>query len=163
MSDVDVATMSEPRVQQVAFRAMGSEMLAAVDSDEPRAGALPSEVPAWFAEWEQTLSRFKEDSELSRLNRAGGSSPVPVSDTRSVGLPAGVRLDFGGVAKGWAADEAASRLGEYGPALVDAGGDVAVSGPMRDGTGWPIGIEAPLIPAFEPGTQLELLLLPSGG
>src|SRR5207245_1441448 len=81
--------------------------------------------------------------------------------TRSVGLPAGVRLDFGGVAKGWAADEAASRLGEYGPALVDAGGDVAVSGPMRDGTGWPIGIEAPLIPAFEPGTQLELLLLPS--
>src|SRR5207302_3387777 len=37
------------------------------------------------------------------------------------------------------------------------------SGPMRDGTGWPIGIEAPLIPAFEPGTQLELLLLPSGG
>src|SRR6476469_3528208 len=76
------ATQTMEKVQQTAFRAMGSQMLAAVESYDPQARSLLAEVPGWFAAWEQTLSRFKEDSELSQLNRAGrGLLPVPVSDT----------------------------------------------------------------------------------
>lgn len=77
----------------------------------------------------------------------------------AVALPAGVRLDLGGVAKGWAADTAVQRLAVHGPALVDAGGDIAVSGPRADGTPWPIGVADPL----RPGEQIALLLLATGG
>lgn len=63
----------------------------------------------------------------------------------SISLPRGLRLDLGGVAKGWAAEQAANRLAAHGPALIDAGGDVAVNGPMADGSAWPIGIANPLV------------------
>ena len=78
--------------------------------------------------------------------------------THAVTLPAGVRLDLGGVAKGWAADRAARLLAAAGPALVDAGGDVAISGPMADGSPWPIAITNP----FAPEDSLGLLLLDRG-
>lgn len=79
--------------------------------------------------------------------------------TRTVALPAGVRLDLGGVAKGWAAAQAVRRLSAAGPALVDAGGDIAVSGPMANGAPWPIAIDSPL----DPGHPLGLLRLARGG
>ena len=47
---------------------------------------------------------------------------------RVVVRPPGLRLDLGGTAKGWSADRAASHLGKLAPTLVDAGGDVAISG-----------------------------------
>jgi thiamine biosynthesis lipoprotein len=84
-----------------------------------------------------------------------GSAPAPPTPfarwreieqnpaTHSVRLPAGARLDFGGVAKGWAADEAVRRLAVHGPALVNAGGDIAIIGPRRSGDGWQNGVDAP--------------------
>lgn len=65
---------------------------------------------------------------------------------RRVRLPAGVHIDLGGIAKGWAAEQAAGRLSECGPSLVDAGGDIVVSGPMADGSGWPVDVADPLAP-----------------
>ncbi len=78
--------------------------------------------------------------------------------TRTVRLPSGVRLDLGGIGKGWAAQQAANTLAEYGPVLVDAGGDIAVSGPMRSGHKWPVGVASPT----EPEQQIALLLLARG-
>jgi thiamine biosynthesis lipoprotein len=63
---------------------------------------------------------------------------------RTVTLPSGMSLDFGGIAKGWAAHQAVTRLQAAGPALVNAGGDIAISGPRIDGTAWPIGVINPL-------------------
>ena len=211
-------------MKQIEFRAMGCRMLAAVDSDEPVAEEQICQVPEYFEAWEQSLSRFRSDSELSQLNMQAGR-PVRVSKvlwdvvhlacwaaiqsdglvtptllpaleaagydrtfeelgrsqpkaavarkgstntwqdivfnrkTRSICLLPGMQLDLGGIAKGWAADQAVKRLQAYGPALVDAGGDIAVSGPMRDGSAWPIGISNPR----EPDSSLELILLRSGG
>ena len=51
-------------------------------------------------------------------------------------LDPGVHLDLGGIAKGYAVDRAAQILGELGPCLVDAGGDIAARG-----DGWPIGVD----------------------
>ena len=56
--------------------------------------------------------------------------------TRSIELDPGVHLDLGGIAKGYAVDRAAQILGEVGPCLVDAGGDIAARG-----RGWPIGLD----------------------
>lgn len=203
-------------MRQIEFRAMGSHMLAALDVDDDAADRLLQQTPEWFERWEQSLSRFRPDSELSRLNNSGylpGATPtmaevvtealkaadytgglvnpamLPAVEAagydrtfdildpdaqpfapmnhwsddwrsiqvsgREIRLPKGVRIDLGGVAKGWAADLAARRLGKYGPALVDAGGDISITAPLSDGSSWPIGISDP----FDPEQQLHLLSL----
>lgn len=81
------------------------------------------------------------------------------SAERTLRLPAGVRLDLGGVAKGWAATRAARALGVWGPALVDAGGDVAVSAPRAGGQGWPVGVAAP----YSATDELLMVLNVMGG
>ena len=59
-------------------------------------------------------------------------------------LPANMRLDLGGFVKGWCADTAAQRLAHIAPALVDAGGDIAVSGMTKNGAPWPVAIADPI-------------------
>src|SRR5512138_2964992 len=66
-------------MRQHEFRAMGCQMLAALDVEAPAAAGWLAEVPEWFAEWERRLSRFRDDSELTWLNRQTGG-PVQVSD-----------------------------------------------------------------------------------
>ncbi len=56
---------------------MGSEMLAVLESNVI-SQALPA-VTQWFEEWEQVLSRFRYDSELTRLNQIH-DQPVQVSE-----------------------------------------------------------------------------------
>jgi thiamine biosynthesis lipoprotein len=207
-------------IHQVEFRAMGCRMMVALDHPSPRIKERLQRVKGWFEIWEQSLSRFRQDSELSQLNRQAGST-VQVSNTiwevykvarqaelrsaglvtpnvldaleaagyknsfdqglpatapmgtvayapddgtmtiitdqssRTICLPSQVHLDFGGVAKGWAAHQAMKRLQVYGPVLMDAGGDIAVSGCQLDGSPWPIGIANPLIPE----ENLEVLMI----
>jgi len=204
---------------------MGCQMLAIVDSDTRIAAKLLAEVPHWFEEWEQHLSRFRDSSELNELNRHSGQSmqvssilwevtqlaiksaewsnglvsptilnaleaagynrsfeligsmgspetrladPRPdgmwraidrKSSTRSIQLPVDVRIDLGGVAKGWAAERAARKLSIHGAALVDASGDIALNGVRLDGQAWPIGVTDPL----NPDRQLDLIMIDQGG
>lgn len=212
------------------FRAMGCQMTAIIDSETPEAADALAQVPGWFEVWETALSRFRSDSELTRLNALAGA-PVVVSQTmwevlhaslaaerasdglvtplvldsleaagyalsfewvqqdngasvaprpavaarpvtlslgealhfdaeqHTVLLEPGYRLDLGGVAKGWAAEEAARRLSAFGPALVDAGGDIAVSGPRADGSAWPVAIADPQLQ----DADLGRLALAAGG
>ncbi|MEM7533249.1 MAG: FAD:protein FMN transferase [Chloroflexota bacterium] len=63
----------------------------------------------------------------------------------SVWLPEGVNIDLGGIAKGWTAQQAVALLNQWGPCLVDAGGDLtAGDAPTTAGwAGWPVGVEKP--------------------
>ena len=201
---------------------MGSEMLAVIESSM-LSQTLPA-VTRWFEEWEQVLSRFRYDSELTRLNQIH-EHPVQVSEVlwdvfqaarkaeqmtnglvtptvlnamidagydrpfddlidlnppgagsveisvasrkeisaheadRTITLPSGIGLDFGGVAKGWAAHQAMERLQVEGPALVAAAGDIAISGPRAGGSPWQIGVADP----FHKGEEIEILFLESCG
>ncbi|MBZ0152192.1 MAG: FAD:protein FMN transferase, partial [Planctomycetes bacterium] len=47
------------------------------------------------------------------------------------------------IVKGWAADRTAARLAGHTAALIDADGDIAVTGPRADGSPWPITIASP--------------------
>lgn len=198
------------RMNEITWRAMGSEIYCAVDSDNPRVNERLERVPAMFEAWEKTLSRFRGESELSQLNALAGQrvrvsetlwrvlelarraeewtdflitplvlnaleaagyarsfdeirdAAVSLSEsvvhtaarnlewsmddkTRTVCLARGARLDLGGVAKGWAAEQTARYLGELGAAMVDAGGDMVMSAPTREGM-WRVGIENPFAP-----------------
>jgi thiamine biosynthesis lipoprotein len=209
-------------LHRLPFRAMGCQMLAALEHESESAPGILDQVPEWFETWEQSLSRFRYDSELSRLNRTA-DQPVTVSHTlwevfqaslvadrstgglvtptvldavmmagydrpfdelpastaytevwteiqplslvvydeesRSICLPPNVHLDFGGLAKGWAAYQTVKRMKPNGPALMNAGGDIAMSGPRLDGEAWLIGISNP----FAPAEDLTTLQLYGGG
>jgi FAD:protein FMN transferase len=76
-----------------------------------------------------------DDPPAAAALRCAGSVQVD-RKTGRIELDPGVHLDLGGIAKGYAVDRAANILGELGPCLVDAGGDIAARG-----GGWPIGLE----------------------
>jgi len=102
---------------------------------------------------------------VAASNQPVGSARVPDWRTLkldakacTIRLPRGMHLDLGGTAKGWAANEAMRRLAAFGPALVDAGGDIATSGAMTNGDGWPIAIADP----FSPDDDLAMLTLVGG-
>lgn len=73
-----------------------------------------------------------------------------VSSNKASGLELkledGMKLDFGAVGKGFAADESIKILKEYGveSALLDLGGNVQVLGKKPDGSLWTVGIKNPL-------------------
>jgi thiamine biosynthesis lipoprotein len=55
--------------------------------------------------------------------------------------PIGLRFDLDGVGKGWLADRALARLGEFRSAVVDADGDVAIR--LGAGATWAFGVADP--------------------
>ena len=79
--------------------------------------------------------------------------------SRTLTLPTGTHLDFGGVAKGWAAHQAMLRLQHLGPVLVDAGGDIAISAPRREDQPWHIGVADP----HDDLRDVEYLMVRQGG
>jgi FAD:protein FMN transferase len=179
-------------MERRTFHAMGTEMELIVDAVD--AGAALDSAEAEFHRLEALLSRFRDDSELSRLNRDGSieagpdllrvvelalaargqtggrfdptvhdavvaagydrsfedvapeshlrcqapavtGGAVSVQGSR-ITLDPGVRIDLGGIGKGYAAERAAELLALAGPCLVNAGGDVATRGGS-----WPVGVE----------------------
>ncbi len=62
-------------------------------------------------------------------------------------LPPGLRLDLGGIAKGWIAERAAEQLAEYAEACaVNAGGDMFMIGRPTEEGAWRIALEDPRAP-----------------
>jgi FAD:protein FMN transferase len=173
------------------FRAMGTDVELLVDA--AGAGEALAAAEGEFHRLEAILTRFRPESELSRLNEAGSLDAGPdllevvrlaleargrtdgrfdptvhdavvaagydrtfdevpedgtavivgsvcggsvrIDGTR-IELDPGVRLDLGGIGKGYAAARAAKLLSVAGPALVNAGGDIATAGGS-----WPVGVQ----------------------
>jgi FAD:protein FMN transferase len=79
------------------------------------------------------LSQFSDENPVQ--------TTIELDEThRAILIPHNHRMDLGGIAKGWAAHQTMVRLQGIAPVLVDAGGDIAVSGPRQDGSPWLIGI-----------------------
>ena len=61
----------------------------------------------------------------------------------AIRLPHEVRLDLGGIGKGYTAQQVVAFLKHWGPCLVDAGGDVTAGDAPMGQPGWPVAISAP--------------------
>lgn len=68
-------------------------------------------------------------------------------------LPPAVKLDLGGIAKGETAQAAVAFLSQWGPCLVDAGGDLVAGDAPTGWPGWLVGIAKPT--AVDPAEDAE--------
>ena len=210
-----------------------SVQIAVPPSRWAEAAAAADACMDWFDEVDARLSRFRPESELSRLNAAPGDwfaasnvlyectalaiesaessgglfdptmlrqlcalgydrdfaaiahreaattfeLPVPAERAawhaialdprrRRIRLPVGIKLDFGGIAKGWAADVALVRYCAAFPgALVNVGGDLRAHGGPQPGELWSVGIRDPRLELSgidDPATHLATARLSRG-
>jgi thiamine biosynthesis lipoprotein len=93
---------------------------------------------AWGYDRTFTDVRDREHSTPSVPALCGGAFHVD-ERTCTIELAEGTRLDFGGLAKGYAVDTALRHLARIGPAIVNAGGDLAVT--ADDEAPWPVGVD----------------------
>ncbi|MEO2020613.1 MAG: FAD:protein FMN transferase [Pirellulaceae bacterium] len=124
-------------------------------------GAFDVSVGALSRLWRRAR-RQKQLPSTERLQQAirsvGYQAVVLGEDTATIQLKrSGVRLDLGGIGKGFAADAALAELKRLGlqMALVDAGGDVAIGVKPPGKPGWRIGV-APLQADGPPSRYLHL-------
>ncbi len=114
-------------------------------------------------------------SGMSPQTRPAHAKPVPHAAWRAIALdprrrrirlPAGVYLDFGGIAKGWAADVALARYcATFSGALVNVGGDLRAQGGPQPGELWSVGIRDPRLELSgidDPATHLATARLSRG-
>lgn len=105
-------------------------------------------------------NKLPDPVRLTEARKAVGYQHVRLhADRQTVELLApDMRLDLGGIAKGYAVDEALKVLGQLGirSALVAGGGDIAVSGSPPGKKGWRIEL-APLDATNAPPAQFVLL------
>lgn len=116
-------------------------------------------VFAYFREVDDTFSTYKEDSEISKINRGELCKDEYSDDMKTIlALSEQTRqetegyfdirhdgiADPSGIVKGWAILQAANMLKAAGfmHFYVDAGGDIQVAG-NKDGNPWRIGIRNP--------------------
>ena len=96
--------------------------------------------------WRRAIrrSQLPQESELEQARQTVGYRHLQLdaaAQTVRLALP-DMRLDLGGLAKGFAADEAMNVLYSFGltSALVDAGGDIVLGDPPPDTSGWRIAV-----------------------
>lgn len=68
-------------------------------------------------------------------------------------MPKGVRIDLGGIGKGYSVDRAIALLGSGANAMVNASGDLYAGGDGPDGDGWYVGVQDP----FNPDADIAVL------
>lgn len=93
------------------------------------------------AGYDRTFEAVVPDGASAPAPAAGCGGSVTVDRARgTIELEPGLRLDLGGIGKGYTVDRAGVILAEAGPALVDAGGDIVARG-RPDSLGWRVGVE----------------------
>ncbi len=203
---------SMPPSFAVMFSAMASQCEVRVAArDQAHAQAIAAPAIAEVRRIETAFSRYRDDSIVSRINRAAGGDWIDIDaetealfayadavfassgglfditsgvlrqawDFRTPRIPAagqlaslcaligwdrverspgrirlpqvGMEIDFGGFGKEYAADRAATLLGQH-HGYVNLGGDLRVMGPQADGSPWQIGIQHPRQPDAVIGT-----------
>jgi thiamine biosynthesis lipoprotein len=168
MSDYDAESEISRLVQQAPMQSpvpISADLWQVLQRSEKisRAsnGAFDVSIGALSRLWRRAR-RQKQLPSTERTEQAirsvGYQAVVLGQDTATIQLKrSGVRLDLGGIGKGFAADAALAELKRLGLqiALVDAGGDLAIGARPPGKKGWRIGV-APLKADGPPSQFLQL-------
>ena len=120
----------------------------------PRLEALGYDRDFALIAHRETLSGGRDEPACSPTPDAAWAAIELDPTGRRVRLPWGVRLDLGGIAKGWAADIAVERYcAGCDSVLVNVGGDLRLRGGPAPGQAWSVGIRDPLGEADEAPTR----------
>lgn len=113
---------------------------------EETGGALDITVYPIVEEWGFISKSFHipDETRLQELLKNVGYSRVAMNGSR-IELPEGCRLDFGAVAKGYAADRAVAQLkkDKASGAILNLGGTIVAYGKKPGGSAWSVGIADP--------------------
>jgi thiamine biosynthesis lipoprotein len=116
------------------------------EASEATGGAFDVTVGPLTRLWRQARRQKKapEEAKLKAALAAVGWKHVQLRDGRVQLARPGMRLDLGGIAQGYAADEALAVLKAKGfaRAMVNASGDIRVGDPPPGKEGWKIGLTA---------------------
>ena len=125
-------------------------------------GAFDVTVGPYTSLWRKARreKRFPSETRLAEARTAVGYEKLQLDATRRTArlLAPGMRLDLGGIAKGYAVDEALAVLRRHGisSALVAGSGDMAAGDPPPGKKGWRIEV-APLDVSNAPRKKFVLL------
>ncbi|MEW4455993.1 FAD:protein FMN transferase [Bremerella sp. JC817] len=108
-------------------------------------GAFDVTLGPLTKEWRRFRRRSEFDAERIEAARPAVGAKHLTLDKKQQSVSLGVanmRIDLGGIAKGYAIDAALNTLTRHGitRALIDAGGDIAASDAPRGELGWKVGI-----------------------
>jgi thiamine biosynthesis lipoprotein len=111
-------------------------------------GAFDITVQPLLELWEAGLWQEPEEVQQQRINetlKLVGWDKIGVSDDQIFFQEAGMKITLGGIAKGYAADEALKAIRAMGikNALVNAGGDMTILGSKLKGEPWLIALVNP--------------------
>ena len=130
------------RISDELYRVLDAGQALATNS----AGAFDVTAGAATQLWRRArrLKRMPPEYVIENARRASGYRALKLDgDAKTAELTKpGVRLDLGGIAKGYALDEALKVLHKHGlrQALVSAGGDIAAGDAPPDKPGWKIAL-----------------------
>jgi len=92
----------------------------------------------------QPEPQLPDEDEIQSLRNRIGYQHIELDEKKGKArlLADDMQLDFGGIAKGYAAKEAVNVLNQHGihSALVDAGGDITLGDPPPDRTSWDVAV-----------------------
>ena len=148
-SDVDRINESAGRAVVVSAETMG--LLVRAHQYSARTSGLFDVTSAVAADrWgfgQDSVSGAPDQETVARLARSIDYRKIALDRAASTVrlLEAGMLLDLGGVAKGYAVDQAAAQLRLFGVVnfLINAGGDLLASGEPEAGRPWRVGIQHP--------------------
>lgn len=181
---VDVVASCAWRIERKFSRYRADGVVHLINSNAGRAVALDEESAA-LIDFAETLTRMSDgrfditSGVLRKVWTFDGGSVVPSQaqidavmacvgwhqvDWRNpvLQLRSGMQIDFGGIGKEYAVDQAAARVEEIAPGascLINFGGDVVVRNPRQDGQPWRVGIEA----TDHAGRAVQIVKLIRGG
>ena len=95
--------------------------------------------------WDFTAGVKPSDRDIAKALSFVGYEGLQVSGTKVRKAHGGMKIDLGGIAKGYIADDLVSLLRDRGceSALLNLGGNVYVLGRKPDGSPWVIGVQDP--------------------
>lgn len=135
-----------PKAAQVSQQA-ADVIAAAVEIAQETDGAFDPAIGAITTLWDISGSpRVPSPQEISEALALTDYKGVTIDGTNISLAKAGMKIDLGGIAKGYAADQAAGIYKKYGieSALADLGGNIFAYGKRPDGNDYRIGIRDPL-------------------